>query len=157
MLALPPIRNSHDGFYSLVFRFKAEVTPSPLAILLDRKHTIAFPTSRLIVPPNGAGGGGRYLPSIVVVALGEPGVPVVCWAKVEPAVRARTEAENTNARIVGVEFMVRLLEMTVPSSEPVSLNISSLGRDCDLDQLRKLTLNPCERLCDFGRKRIIAL
>jgi len=30
--------------------------------------------SRLIVPPNGAGGGGRYLPSIVVVALGEPGV-----------------------------------------------------------------------------------
>ena len=65
--------------------------------------------SRLIVPPNGAGGGGRYLPSIVVVALGEPGVPVVCWAKVEPAVRARTEADNTNARMVGVEFMVRLL------------------------------------------------
>ena len=69
--------------------------------------------SRLIVPPNGAGGGGRYLPSIVVVALGEPGVPVVCWAKVEPAVRARTEADNTNARMVGVEFMVRL-PMTVP-------------------------------------------
>ena len=37
--------------------------------------------SRLIVPPNGGGGGGRYLPSIVVVASGEPGVPVVCtWA-----------------------------------------------------------------------------
>src|SRR5262249_56744297 len=36
--------------------------------------------SMLIVPPNGAGGGGRYLPSIVVVALGEPGTPVVCWA-----------------------------------------------------------------------------
>ena len=30
------------------------------------------------MPPNGGGGGGRYLPSIVVVALGEPGVPVVC-------------------------------------------------------------------------------
>ena len=26
------------------------------------------------------GGGGRYFPSIVVVAPGEPGVPVVCWA-----------------------------------------------------------------------------
>src|SRR5215467_2563662 len=29
--------------------------------------------SILMVPPNGAGGGGRYLPSIVVVASGEPG------------------------------------------------------------------------------------
>jgi len=34
----------------------------------------------LISPPNGCGAGGRYLPSIVVVALGEPGVPVICWA-----------------------------------------------------------------------------
>src|SRR3954471_24543087 len=63
---------------------------------------------RPIAPPNLGGGGGRYLPSIVVVALGEPGVPVVCWAKVEPAVRVRTLADNTNARMVGVEFMVRL-------------------------------------------------
>src|SRR5262245_4330438 len=55
--------------------------------------------SMLIVPPNGAGGGGRYLPSIVVVASGEPGVPVVCWAKVEPTVRARTEVDNVSARI----------------------------------------------------------
>jgi hypothetical protein len=36
--------------------------------------------SMLIVPRNAAGGGGRYLPSIVVVALGEPGVPVACCA-----------------------------------------------------------------------------
>src|SRR5215467_7826925 len=36
--------------------------------------------SMLTVPSNGAGWGGRYLPSIVVVALGEPGVPVVCCA-----------------------------------------------------------------------------
>src|SRR6202035_202837 len=28
---------------------------------------------RLISPPNFGGGGGRYFPSIVVVALGEPG------------------------------------------------------------------------------------
>src|SRR4029078_9417422 len=64
--------------------------------------------SILIVPPNGAGGFGRYLPSIVVVALGDPGVPVVCCAKVEPAVRARTEVDNTNARMVRVEFMFSL-------------------------------------------------
>src|SRR4051794_5398367 len=66
--------------------------------------------SRLIVPPNGAGGGGRYLPSIVVVAPGDPGVPVICWAKVEPAVRARTAADNANSRI-RVEFMVWLPSM----------------------------------------------
>src|SRR5271170_7041903 len=37
---------------------------------------------RLIWPWNGGGGGGKYRPSMVVVALGEPGVPVVCicWA-----------------------------------------------------------------------------
>ena len=42
--------------------------------------------SMLFVPPNGAGGGGRYLPSIVVVALGEPGRPVVCCADAEARV-----------------------------------------------------------------------
>ena len=26
------------------------------------------------------GGGGSCFPSIVMVALGEPGVPVICWA-----------------------------------------------------------------------------
>ena len=45
--------------------------------------------SRLIVPPNGAGGGGRYFPSMVVVALGEPGVPVVCWAPAGTQARTR--------------------------------------------------------------------
>jgi hypothetical protein len=31
-----------------------------------------------MVPPNGGGGGGTYLPSTVVVALGDPGSPVIC-------------------------------------------------------------------------------
>ncbi len=34
----------------------------------------------LITPPNFGGSGGSCLPSIVVVALGEPGVPVICCA-----------------------------------------------------------------------------
>src|SRR5262249_40082142 len=42
--------------------------------------------SRVITPPNGAGGFGRERPSRVVVALGDPGVPVICWAKEEDAV-----------------------------------------------------------------------
>ena len=34
--------------------------------------------SSLITPPNLDGGAGSCFPSIVVVALGEPGVPVIC-------------------------------------------------------------------------------
>src|ERR1700687_4975491 len=57
-------------------------------------------TPRLITPPNVGGGGGRYFPSMVAVALGEPGTPVVCWASAEPTVRARTEADNNNVPAV---------------------------------------------------------
>ena len=34
----------------------------------------------LITPPNFGSGGGSCFPSIVVVAPGEPGVPVICCA-----------------------------------------------------------------------------
>src|SRR5439155_21885778 len=34
----------------------------------------------LITPPNFGGSGGSCLPSIVIVAPGVPGVPVICWA-----------------------------------------------------------------------------
>src|SRR5437868_4912698 len=34
----------------------------------------------LITPPNLGSGDGSCLPSMVVVALGEPSVPVICWA-----------------------------------------------------------------------------
>jgi hypothetical protein len=38
-------------------------------------------TLRSIVPPNSvSGGGGSCFPSMVVVALGDPGVPVTSWA-----------------------------------------------------------------------------
>src|SRR6478736_6128874 len=35
----------------------------------------------LITPPNFGSGGGSCVPSMVVVALGEPGVPLICCAK----------------------------------------------------------------------------
>ena len=48
-----------------------------------------------ILPPNGCGGFGRYLPSIVVVGLGEPGVPVISCAiaLLPPAVKAKSDRE----------------------------------------------------------------
>jgi len=38
---------------------------------------------RSILPSNFCGGGGSWFPSIVVVALGEPGTPVICCASAE--------------------------------------------------------------------------
>src|SRR4029079_1163714 len=47
----------------------------------------------LITPPNGIGGAGICFPSIVTVALGEPGVPVICWA----AADVRRDAASSTA------------------------------------------------------------
>src|SRR5262245_53687919 len=46
----------------------------------------------LITPPNFGGGGGNCLPSIVIVALGAPGLPVACWAKLARPVSATAAA-----------------------------------------------------------------
>ena len=51
----------------------------------------------LITPPNFGSGGGSCFPSIVVVAPGEPGVPVICCASPggAQAIRTRVRAANT--------------------------------------------------------------
>src|SRR5215468_9902001 len=54
--------------------------------------------SKLITPPKGGCGDGRYLPSIVVVALGEPGVPVVCCARAVTAVSGNSTSAASNLR-----------------------------------------------------------
>src|SRR5262245_31135438 len=67
---------------------------------------------RLMTPPNGGGGGGRYFPSMVVVALGEPGVPVICCAAASiPASRTGMNAASGATRLkIGESFgMGRLL------------------------------------------------
>jgi hypothetical protein len=55
----------------------------------------------LITPPNFGGDGGSCVPSIVVVALGEPGIPVTCCAEAEPTHDATAAAEinNLNERL----------------------------------------------------------
>src|SRR6516162_4865970 len=52
----------------------------------------------LMTPPNLGGGAGSWLPGIVVVALGEPGVPVICCARAAPpgaSSRQATSADRT--------------------------------------------------------------
>ena len=53
--------------------------------------------SSLITPPNFGSGGGSCLPLMVVVALGEPSVPVTCCAKLGTVVTLKSAAISTMA------------------------------------------------------------
>src|SRR6516225_4671838 len=71
-------------------------------------HGVDSEAFSLITPPNFGSGGGSCLPVIVVVASGEPGVPVICWANVgsgaDRTPKARTETLTTHrvARMAGL-------------------------------------------------------
>jgi len=42
------------------------------------QYGLDFDASGSILPPNGGGGGGICAPSMVVVAAGDPGLPLIC-------------------------------------------------------------------------------
>src|SRR5512137_2248063 len=74
---------------------------------------------RSIVPPNFCGGAGSCLPSRVRVALGEPGTPVVPWAKAAPA-GAATSAAAIVANVMDlVRIVMSPLRVHPPSSRAV--------------------------------------
>src|SRR5207244_1925400 len=62
-------------------------------------------TLSLITPPNGIGGGGICFPSMVTVASGEPGVPLICWVQAEGASAMTTKA-SIPPRICLADFIV---------------------------------------------------
>src|SRR5437762_3214084 len=53
----------------------------------------------LISPPNFGSGGGSCFPVSVVVAPGEPGTPVTCWADAEMQLRAKIPALASMLRL----------------------------------------------------------
>src|ERR1700675_3307775 len=65
--------------------------------------------SSLITPPNFGGSGGSSLPSSVIVALGVPGVPVICWA-CAPGERV-VPRRRPNESAVAILIMPLLLRM----------------------------------------------
>ncbi len=68
-------------------------------------HGFDCNASSLMTPPNFGSGGGSCLPSIAMVAPGEPGTPVVPWANAAIVVHTiRLEA----VRSVGSGFMQTL-------------------------------------------------
>src|SRR5271157_6056053 len=76
-------------------------------------------TLSLMTPPNFGGGGGSCFPSIVVVALGEPGVPVVCICAVG----------EDSALLSWANVSVMRLEA---ASQPISPPIASIAIICTL-------------------------
>src|SRR5688572_33076496 len=60
---------------------------------------------RLALPEKAGGGGGMYLPSIVVVALGEPGTPVVSCAITGVAARRAMVLAVSESRIDRLCFL----------------------------------------------------
>src|ERR1700747_994640 len=77
--------------------------------------------SSLITPPNFGGSGGSCLPSIVVVALGEPGVPVICWA-------SAPVASDKQRRILDDERKLAILLTILSSSFRSVLQFRSVLR-----------------------------
>src|SRR5204862_5140170 len=65
----------------------------------------------LITPPNFGGGGGSCLPSMVVVALGDPGWPVACCAATGVAASNDAAIVAVTPSLVGSHFMPILLRV----------------------------------------------
>src|SRR5262245_37113318 len=64
----------------------------------------------LITPPNVGSGGGSCLPVRVVVASGEPGVPLICWANDEAIVSANV-AHIAPAQCMGSVLFIFLFSI----------------------------------------------
>ena len=75
--------------------------------------------SSLITPPNFGSGGGSCLPLMLVVALGEPNVPVTCCARTGVAARIMTE--------ISAPSVLRLTSPYLMTSAPLSAPAVALG------------------------------
>src|SRR6266581_1443050 len=69
-------------------------------------HGFEWRASSLITPPNFGSGAGSCFPLMVVVAPGEPGVPVVCICALAEGATAMTAAASiTRKRICVADFI----------------------------------------------------
>jgi len=73
-----------------------------------------------MTPPKAAGGFGTYRPSSVVVALGDPGVPVICWARAVVAIVNNEHAASsvTECNLAWVRKFIGLLMVATPPKNP---------------------------------------
>src|SRR5262252_2986774 len=77
-------------------------------------HGVDSEALSLITPPNFGSGGGSCLPSSVVVAVGEPGVPVICCARTVAGTSIESAQPTTSAFAV-IEVVFRGSGIIKPS------------------------------------------
>src|SRR5262249_45447760 len=104
-------------------------------------------TLRLIWPSNFGGGGGRYRPSIVVVASGEPGTPVVCCAAAGADMVAPTNKATSPRRmflfvLTGATPLLLTLEGNPRTSESVRYAVSANARSRTIAIPCRIRSNP---------------
>src|SRR6266850_5841754 len=79
------------------------------------QYGVEFWAVSLITPSNFIGGGGICFPSIVTVAPGEPGVPLICCAGVDRATNIIAVAVSDAARLSMFRFVFMGLVICVSS------------------------------------------
>src|SRR6516225_4649486 len=62
--------------------------------------------SKLMTPPKGGRWDGRHVPLIVLVALGEPGTPLICWASTGAAASRKNRPAKDDPRPLRLCFRV---------------------------------------------------
>src|SRR5262249_12522806 len=113
-------------------------------------------------PPNAGGCDGRYFPSIVVVALGEPGVPVICCARAVAAVSGNSTSAASMLRACGSFIMLGLLPIAAiegslrrpPSAIPIAHRSGARRRGCTmaLRNLVPLAIRPVLSIGTVARR-----
>src|SRR6185312_12297072 len=64
-------------------------------------HGVDSEAFSLITPPYFGSGGGSCFPLSVVVAVGVPGVPVICWADADAAAKIAAVSNERSSCLVG--------------------------------------------------------
>src|SRR5450755_4397392 len=83
---------------------------APLGGTMRGGHQVFDPSRvSLIMPPNFGSGAGSRFPLTVVVELGNPSTPVVCWAFTTLAVKRQTKVNNPLSRSWRLGFFVFIL------------------------------------------------
>src|SRR5271165_4300493 len=75
----------------------------------------------LMTPPKGGLGGGSCLPSIVVVAVGEPRTPVTSWAKPLEGPHRRATPDTAIAKICWTGF-IKYYSLRLPRPTPSAMS-----------------------------------
>src|SRR5450756_1174594 len=88
-------------------------------------HGVESLALSLMTPPNFGGGGGSCLPSIVIVALGEPGVPLICWV-IAPEERT-VPRRMLNGIALAILIMLPLLSVTASKQTPRPFPVARSG------------------------------